>query len=124
MSSQPSKNERGSAVLTVIFVLLILTGIGYTLSDMMTAKVTSLPETLDSSKAFYLSEAGIQYADKYLNDLFDWGTAVNDTKNLGEGSFSVTFSDYTPGTPESINVTSVGTAGMAQRVLKGTFERD
>ncbi len=117
------KNERGLSIIAVVFTMLLLTSLGYTLSALMIGKQKSVAPTLEGGKSFFITEGGINYAGKYLNDLADWTTASNQTKSLGSGSFTVTFSDYTSGSPESIIATSTGTFGTGTRVLKASFER-
>ena len=117
------KNERGLSIIAVVFTMLVLTSLGYTLSALMVGKQRSVPPTLDGGKSFYITEGGINYAGKYLDGLADWSAASSQTKNLGSGSFTITFSDYTSGSPESIIAMSTGTYGMGARVIKATFER-
>ncbi len=117
------RNERGLSIVAVVFTMLVLTSLGYTLSALMVSKQRSVSPTLDGGKSFYITEGGINYAGKYLDGLADWSTASGQTKNLGSGSFTVTFSDYTSGSPETIIAASTGTFGAGTRVLKASFER-
>ncbi len=117
------KNERGISIVAIIFTMLVLTSLGYTLSALMVAKQKSVSPTLDGGKSFYIAEGGINYAGKYLDGLSDWSTTSIQTKGLGSGSFTVTFSDYTSGSPETIIATSTGTYGTGTRMLKASFER-
>jgi hypothetical protein len=103
--------------------MVVLTAIGYTFTALMASKQESVPATLHASRAFYIAEAGIQYAGKYLEGLGDWTTAANQNKNLGGGSFTVSFTDYAAGPPASIVATSTGTYGTGERVIKATFQR-
>ena len=117
------KNERGFSIVAIIFTMLVLTSLGYTLSALMVAKQKSVAPTLEGGKAFYITEGGVNYAGKYLDGLADWSTTSSQTKNLGDGSFTIIFSDYTSGSPETIIATSTGTYGNGTRVLKASFER-
>ncbi len=117
------RNQHGASILAVIFVMLVLTSIGYTFSLMMAAKQESVSSTLDAGMSFYMAEAGTSYAGKYLANLADWNTASTQAKNLGGGSFSVAFSDYAAGPPNTIIATSTGTYNTGTRVLKATFQR-
>ncbi len=117
------KSDRGISVIAIIFTMLLLTSLGYTFSALMVGKQRSVSPTLDGGKSFYITEGGTNYAGKYLDGLADWSTASSQTKNLGSGSFTVTFSDYTSGSPESIIATSTGTYGTGTRVLKAFFQR-
>ena len=119
------KDQKGVSILAVIFVIVVLTAIGYTFSAMMAAKQKSVPVTLEGSRAFYIAEGGLHFAGNYLKGLSDWSTAANQTRNLGGGSFTVSFSGHSPSPPppESITATSTGTYGSATRELQATFQR-
>jgi Tfp pilus assembly protein PilX len=117
------RNQHGASILAVIFVMLVLTSIGYTFSLMMAAKQESVSSTLDAGMSFYMAEAGMNYAGKYLDGLADWTTAATQAKSLGGGSFSAAFSSYDAGPPETIIAESTGTYNTGTRVIKSTFER-
>jgi hypothetical protein len=92
---------------------------------MMVAKQKSVPVTTQSSNAFSAAEGGMNYAGKYLSDLVSWIRAADQTKALGDGSFTISFSGYDyDGTKEWITVTSTGNYGDGKRVLSASFERD
>ena len=118
-----ARNQRGLSLVAVVFVIVILAGFSYTLTDMMASKQDSVVNILHSSKTFHIVDAGIQYADKYLQDLADWTTAADDVINFGGGSFTLTFSGYDGGPPERIDVDSTGSFGTAARTIVKTFER-
>ncbi len=80
--------------MVVIFVMLVLTVIGYSMTRMMATKQKSVPVTAQSSSAFYVAEGGINYTGKYLSDLVSWSSLTDESKNLGNGNFNVVFSDY------------------------------
>jgi Tfp pilus assembly protein PilX len=114
------ENEKGVSLLAVVFVILVLTAIGYTFTAMMAAKQKSVPATIEGGKAFFIAEAGLEYGATYLKNLANWSTATSQTKNLGGGSFTVTFAAPVGNT---IQATSTGTYGAGTRQLKATFTR-
>jgi len=133
------RGESGFSVLVIIFVMMVLTVIGYSMTRMMATKQKSVPVTAQSSSAFYVAEGGINYAGKYLSDsdLVSWDpnswppSEPNPrSKNLGNGSFSVLFDEYCShsdtdcGTQMCITVTSTGTYGQGERVVTARFCRD
>jgi len=98
---------------------------------MMATKQKSVPVTAQSGSAFYVAEGGINYAGKYLSDVVLWNSLTDQTKSLGNGSFSVSFSDYCAyggcaegGTKMCVTATSTGTYGDGARVLASRFCRD
>ena len=117
------RDRRGLSLVGVVFVMVILAGLSVTLTELMTSKQDSVFNILHSTKTFHISEAGIQYAEKYLQDLADWTTTVDGVFNFGGGTFSLTFTGYDAGPPESIDVESAGSFETASRTIDKTFER-
>ncbi len=125
------RGHKGFSILAVIFVMLVLSAIGYSMAKMMATKQKSLPLTAQSSNALFLAEGGINYAGKYLSDIVSWSSLSDQTKPLGNGSFTVAFTDYCAygscpegGTKACITVQSTGTSGDGERVLTSRFCRD
>ncbi len=125
------RGQEGVSVLVVIFVMLVLTVIGYSMTRMMATKQKSVPITAQSSSAFYVAEGGINYTGKYLSDLVSWSSLSDESKNLGSGGFTVSFSDYCAygncpegGTNMCVTATSTGTFGGGTRVLASRYCRE
>ena len=127
------RGESGFSVMVVIFVMLVLTVIGYSMTRMMATKQKSVPVTAQSSSAFYVAEGGINYAGKYLSDSdhISWSSLSDQAKSLGNGSFTVTFSDDCAhgscpegGTKMCVTATATGTSGDATRVLASRYCRE
>ena len=125
------RGQDGFSVLVVIFVMLVFTVIGYSMTRMMATKQKTVPVTAHSSSAFYVAEGGINYAGKYLSDLVSWSSLSDESKNLGNGNFNVAFSDYCAygscpegGTNMCVTATSTGTFGDGARVLASRFCRE
>ena len=125
------RSQDGFSVLVVIFVMLVFTVIGYSMTRMMATKQKTVPVTAHSSSAFYVAEGGINYAGKYLSDLVSWSSLSDESKNLGNGNFNVAFSDYCAygscpegGTNMCVTATSTGTFGDGTRVLASRYCRE
>ena len=123
------KGQGGFSVLVVIFVMLVLTVIGYSMTGMMATKQKSVPVTAQSSSAFYVAEGGINWSGKYLSDLVSWSSLSDESKNLGNGNFNVAFSDYCaygncPEGGTNMCVTATGASGDATRVLASRYCRE
>ena len=124
------RGEGGFSVMVVIFAMLVLTVIGYSMTRMMATKQKTVPVTAQSSNAFYLAESGINYAGKYLSDLVTWPPS-GETKNIGNGNFTIAYSDYCAhgGCPEGgtnmcVTANSTGNSGNATRVLASRYCRE
>ena len=110
----------GISIVALVIVLLLLSTLGTILVSLIITKQKTMLLPLKSAQAFYVAQAGIEYAIRYANDnepnfwtdpkiIFpDPPNAL--TKSLGPGSFNVTYS-----ADESI--TSTGTTGTAKRVI-------
>ena len=125
------RGQRGFSVLVVVFVMLVLSAIGYSMVSMMASKQKSVPITAQSSSAFYMAEAGINWAGKYLSDLRCWNS-IESEKTLGSGTFTIASDSYCSygncevegGTYMCVSVISTGTYGDATRVLRSRFCRE
>ncbi|MGD8775350.1 MAG: hypothetical protein PVF76_07970 [Syntrophobacterales bacterium] len=131
MPQELLRNQGGFSVLAIVFVMLVLTAIGYSMARVMATKQKSVPVTAHSSGAFVVAEGGINWAGRYLSDLVSWSSVSDQSKNLENGSFTVAFSDYCPhgncpegGTNMCVTVTSTGTYADGTRVLASRFCRE
>jgi len=131
MLAELVRSQKGFSILTIVFVMLVLSAIGYSMARMVATKQKSVPITAQSSSAFYVAEGGINWAGKYLSDLVSWNSATGQTKNLGSGGFTLAFSDYCAygGCPEGgtnmcVTATSTGTYGEGKRVLIARYCRE
>ena len=125
------RSQGGFSVLGIIFVMLVLAVIGYSFTRMIATKQKSVPVTVQSNRSFSIAESGINWAGKYLSELVTWSYATDQTKNLGNGSFDVAFSDFCEygncpegGTKMCITVQSTGTFGDGERVLRTRYCRN
>jgi hypothetical protein len=120
------RGQVGFSILAVIFVLVVLTAIGYSMANMMAAKQKSVPVTAGSNRAFSIAEGCINWAGKCLSELQDWDTAADRTNTiLGGGDFDVAFSTPSDdGTYEYITATCTGRYGKGKRVISKQFKRE
>ena len=125
------RGQGGFSVIVIIFVMMVLTVIGYSMTRMMATKQKSVPVTAHSSSAFFVAEGGINWSGKYLSDLVSWSSLSDESKNLGNGNFNVAFSDYCAygncpegGTNMCVTATSTGTFGDGTRVLASRYCRE
>ena len=131
MSADLVRSQKGFSILAIVFVMLVLSAIGYSMSRMMATKQKSVPIVANSSSAVVAAEGGVNWAGKYLSDLVSWSSLSNQSKNLGNGSFTVAFSDYCAhgncpegGTNMCVTVTSTGNYGDGTRVLASRYCRE
>jgi Tfp pilus assembly protein PilX len=125
------RGQGGFSILAIVFVMLVLSAIGYSMARMMATKQKSVPVVAHSSNAFVAAEGGINYGGKYLSDLVSWSSLGDETKTLGNGSFTLSFSDYCAhgscpegGSNMCVTVTSTGTYADGTRKLASRFCRE
>lgn len=125
MGSRIWKNEKGLSLIGLIVAILVLGTIGIILSRLMSAHQESIPLVLDTTRAFYAAQGGVEYAGKYLKTSGgnDWTLVApipNQPKNMGMGTFTVTF---TPLDADHLTAVVIGTSGAAQRQITVRFEK-
>jgi Tfp pilus assembly protein PilX len=132
MLTELVRSQKGFSVLAIIFVMLVLAVVGYSFTRMIATKQKSVPVTAQSNRAFSMAESGINWSGKYLSELVSWSFASDQTKNLGNGSFDLSFTGFCNygdpcpegGTKMCITVASTGNYGDGQRVLNTRYCRD
>ena len=131
MTAELARSQKGFSILAIVFVMLVLSAIGYSMARMMATKQKSVPVVAHSSSAFVVAEGGINYGGKYLSDLVSWSSLEDHTKTLGNGSFTLSFSDYCAhgscpegGTKMCVTATSTGVYGNGTRVLASRYCRE
>ena len=123
---QPLKAQTGVILVTTLLLLILLTGVGLTSLAAFGVNRSQSQNLLSTKQAFQLADAGIQYAQKYLNQHQSlWSTYASATPQTlipsttltGLGTFTVSVQDGGNG---SLQVTSTGTASNnSQAVIAG-----
>src|SRR5436309_86621 len=123
---QPLKAQTGVVLVTTLLLLILLTGVGLTSLAAFGVNRGQSQNLVSTKQAFQLADAGIQYAEKYLNQhQILWSTYASPTPQTlipsttltGLGTFTVSVQDGGSG---SLRVTSTGTASNnAQAVITG-----
>ncbi|MEW6186280.1 MAG: hypothetical protein AB1585_11130 [Thermodesulfobacteriota bacterium] len=119
------RDEKGLSLIALMVAILILGTIGFIISSLMSSHQETVPVVIDSTRAFYTAQGGVEYVGKYLkvSGGSDWTTAPvppNQPISLGSGSFTVTF---TPVDADHLTATVIGTSGSAQRQTTVNFEK-
>jgi len=110
----------GQALLFTLFVMITLTSVVGAYLGFVQHSTRSTGAQIDSSKAFYLAEAGLQryvFFLKYEQDYRDNYPNLNET--LGEGSYSVQASFDQP--TNTYTITSTATVGAISRQITASF---
>ncbi len=116
---QKCKETWGVSPVALIAILFLMASLSYAFVYLIEAKHMAFPMAYHASRAFYITEGGIQYTAKYLRGYSDWSSVPNiGTTGLGGGSFAVTFQG---GATDSITASISGSYGDAERVLSVSF---
>jgi len=110
----------GQALLFTLFVMITLTSVVGAYLGFVQHSTRSTGAQIDSSKAFYLAEAGLQryvFFLKYEQDYRDNHPNLNE--NLGDGSYSVQASFEQP--TDTYTISSTGTVGAISRQITQSF---
>jgi len=109
------KKRKGFALIVSIFVVIVFSVLGAVAASMLSGESISAIKDLRSMQALHIAEAGIRYAiAKDLDNLADWTTAANFTKNLSPGYFSV---NYLSATSNTVTVQVKGVVGGVERIV-------
>ena len=118
-------NSKGISVIFLIMALLLMVIIGYIFSYLIPTKQKSVVFPIQSTQAFFIAQSGVEFAVRYAKDqgwttatlLNNFNIAPNNTRSLGAGRFTLT---YTNVAPNLDTLTSVGEVpiGTARRSIK------
>jgi MSHA biogenesis protein MshP len=90
-------NQKGVSLIAAIFIIVILAFMGVMFVSLIgTSSITAVND-LQSARALYVAEGGVEYAQNSLAQNLDWYRSASDpmpapastTLNLGAGSFTV-----------------------------------
>lgn len=115
-------NQKGMALLTTLMFVFILATFAVALL-IMTGNDTKLSAIQrDSTQAFYVAEAGVEYARHLLGQSWDNWKDPGKFPNtpFGSGTFDVEVTDNDDG---DIVITSTGIVGTAKRVIEVVIRR-
>src|SRR2546430_7800408 len=123
---QPLKGQTGVILVTTLLLLILWTGVALTSLATLGVNLSQSQNLVSTKQAFQLADAGIQYAEKYLNQHQTlWTTYASPTPQTlipsttltGLGTFTVSVQDGENG---SLQATSTATASNnAQAVITG-----
>ena len=103
------KTKRGVGLVAVVIIMAVLSVIGAAVSLLVATGAVSKTDELARDQAFGLIHGGFEYAFKRIDDGAD---PNGNTRNLGAGSFTVT---YTPGSLVTIASTVSAMQGNASQ---------
>ena len=111
--------------------MLLMVTIGYVFSYLIPSKQKSVVFPIQSTQAFFIAQSGVEFAVRYamtqtppwttpalLNNL---NTAPNNTRNLGAGSFTLTYTNVAPNLDTLISVGQVPIGTERRRIVVSNF---
>jgi len=116
-------NQKGMALLTTLIFIFLLVTFAVALLTMTSNDIKLSAFQRDSTKAFYLAEAGIQRAIKELDYDFNWRDESNEFYNvsLGDGNYTLVAKGFNEGDetiPEyHVRIISTGKVNKPEREI-------
>lgn len=125
------KKERGISLLAVIAIIIFFTIVGVIALSLLSTGTRKAIDYLNSEKAFYIAEAGIEVALRKLRDNWDnWKNSSNfPPGDLAGGSFILSvYDDNDDGNPNNdsnncVIIESTGQYQQAKRKIKVFVDR-
>lgn len=109
-----NSRNRGVTLVTLIIVITIFGVLVTVFSYVMVAKHESEPLYVQSTQAYAVAQAGIEYGIRYATDN-GYGNFPINNKAFGNGTFTLTYTAATESDPSLL--TSTGTVGVAERQI-------
>jgi hypothetical protein len=123
-------NSKGISVIFLIIAMLLMVTIGYVFSYLIPTKQKSVVFPIQSTQALFLAQSGVEFAVRHAKDqgwttttlLNNFNIAPNNTRSLGAGRFTLTYTNVAPNLDTLISVGEVpiGTARRSVRVSNFT----
>jgi len=123
LAPKKPRPDAGFSVVLVTATILVLLILGLALVSIVSENSGLSVHHVQSSQAFYVAQAGLEYAIKKLAANPAWGGLASPGKTVGPGSFTIAAPDTVDenGTPLAAGrkrVVSTGVVGEATRVLQ------
>jgi len=115
--------DAGFSVVVVTATIVVLLILGLSLAAMVSENAGLSVHHLDSNRAFYAAQAGVEYAIVKLSGTPSWGGLPLPGKNVGKASFWIAAPDSLdeagrPLPPGQRRIVSTGRSGGAERVVQ------
>ena len=111
--------------------MLLMVTIGYVFSYLIPTKQKSVVFPIQSTQAFFLAQSGVEFAVRYAQDN-GWTTTAllnnlnnppNNTRDLGAGRFTLTYTNVAPTLDTLISVGQVPIGTERRRIVVSHFTR-
>ena len=124
-------NSKGISVIFLVIAMLLMITIGYVFSYLIPTKQKSLVFPIQSTQAFFIAQSGVEFAVRFANGngwtttalLSNLNTPPNNTRSLGAGSFTLTYTNVAPNLDTLISVGQVPIGTERRRIVVSNFTR-
>jgi hypothetical protein len=122
-------NSKGISVIFLIIAMLLMVIIGYIFSYLIPSKQKSVVFPIQSTQAFFIAQSGVEFAVRYAN-CNHWTTTAllnnlnippNNTRNLGAGRFTLTYTNVAPNLDTLVSVGEVPSNTERRRIAVSNF---
>jgi hypothetical protein len=124
-------NSKGISVIFLVIAILLMIIIGYVFSYLIPSKQKSVVFPIQSTQAFFIAQSGVEFAVRFANGN-GWTTTAllnnlnippNNTRNLGAGRFTITYTNVAPNLDTLISVGEVPSSTERRRIVVSNFTR-
>ena len=124
-------NSKGISVIFLVIAMLLMITIGYVFSYLIPSKQKSVVFPIQSTQAFFVAQSGVEFAVRFAN-VNGWTTtallnnlniAPNNTRNLGAGRFTLTYTNVAPNLDTLTSVGQVPSGTERRRIVVSDFTR-
>jgi hypothetical protein len=124
-------NSKGISVLFLVIAMLLMVTIGYVFSYLIPTKQKSVVFPIQSTQAFFIAQSGVEFAVRYAQDN-GWTTTTlldnlnyppDNTRSLGAGRFTLTYTNVAPNLDTLISVGEVPIGTERRRIVVSNFTR-
>lgn len=97
-------NSKGISVIFLVIAMLLMIIIGYVFSYLIPSKQKSVVFPIQSTQAFFIAQSGVEFAVRFADQnnwrtpalLNNLNTPPNNTRTLGAGRFTLTYTNTAP----------------------------
>ena len=126
-------NSKGISVIFLVIAMLLMITIGYVFSYLIPTKQKSVVFPIQSTQAFFIAQSGVEFAVRFaMTQTPPWTTPVllnnlntppNNTRNLGAGMFTLTYTNTAPNLDTLTSVGQVPIGTERRRIVVSNFTR-
>jgi Tfp pilus assembly protein PilX len=114
------KGDNGFVLIAAVIILVLFTTLGVVGVSLLSTDIHIALDTLRSTQALFLAEAGMQYVLESLSNDSDWSDNSDILKSMANGTFNI---QYITKAPNSATIKFTGTKENVTRKFTANFTK-